>query len=95
MSKTISISDALYEQVEKQAQETAQPVEAVLQDLISSALSGKQVSHLIDQITEAYSKNVSPPVVGLWESIEAELKEIPPQFETLEAAMNFSRSREL
>ena len=93
MSKTISISDALYAQLEKQAQETEQPIEAVLQGLVSNALSEKSVSSLIDQITEAYAKNISPPVVGSWESVEADLKETLPYFDTLEAAMDASRGR--
>ena len=88
MSKQVLIPDKLYRQLSEQANRTAVSVESLITHLLESTLSNPSES-----ITQAYMEKRPVPFSGDWAQVEAELTATESPFESLEAAMNYSRRR--
>jgi len=93
LSKQVSIPDELYEHISEQANKIAVPVETLVTHLLENGLSQSPHKALIDAITQAYANGQPIPSVGAWTQVEAELAATASPFESLEAAMNYSRGR--
>ena len=93
MGKSISIPDDLYQRVSEQADKCALPVEAVVTDLLETALSQATDRARVEAVTRAYQAQQSPPFVGDWSRVEQELADTQSPFESVESAMKQIRKR--
>ena len=93
MSQSISIPDDLYHHLVAQARKTSTPVETLIAHLLEQAISHSPDRELLNQITQAYAGGTTLPAVGNWDRIEIELATTASPFESLEAAMNYTRGR--
>ena len=93
MSQPISIPDELYSHLVEQAKRARTSVETLVAHLLEQAISHSPDRELLDQITQAYARGTTLPAVGSWDRIEIELATTTSPFESLEAAMNYTRGR--
>lgn len=87
----IPLSEAMQRQLSKRAAETGISVEILAAELIEVALRERADADLTAAITRAYAEGKSPPAVGNWSKVEAELAATKSPFPNLEAAMERTR----
>jgi len=93
MSQPISIPDDLYRHLVEQAKRARTSVETLVAHLLEQGISHSPDRELLDQITQAYARGAMPPSVGNWDQVKAELAATASPFESLEAAMTYTRGR--
>ena len=92
MSVAVNLPDILYDQLHDAASEQGCTPDVLAERLISKSLAAS-FSEEVRAITRARIMGERPPKATDWATVEKELSESDPYFDTLEDAMGHLRGR--